>query len=189
VHQQNHKNTPRKKTSHGNIAALFFENKEILRFCILFSVFLGGFTVLLDMDFLQLYVVAPHLRQVAFCSGTTIQLLGTSCTISETSILSSRFSVNVVQGCDSIYPTAMLWAALLAYPSTWRSKMIGIIGGASILFAVNIIRIVTMFYIGMYIPSLFDMVHIYAWQALFILLTLAVWLLWAAKFSKTPISV
>ena len=171
------------------VTAWLSENKGIIRFCVLFGVILGAFTFLLDTDFLQQNFMSPHLKQVALCAGSIIQFFGTSCTVSETTIFSSRFSVNVVQGCDSIYPTAMLWAALLAYPSTWKSKLIGIAGGAAVLFIVNIIRIVTMFYIGIYVPSLFDMVHVYAWQALFILLTLAVWLIWAAKISRTPVNI
>lgn len=167
----------------------FVENKSIVRFCVLFGFILGGCTLLLETDFSQQHFVISHLKQIALLSGTVLQFLGTSCTISETSIMSPRFSVNVIQGCDSIYPTAMLWAALLAYPSTLRSKLIGMCGGAIVLFIINIIRIVTMFYIGIYVPSLFDMVHVYAWQALFILLTLAVWLLWAAKISRAPTNV
>ena len=188
--RKHHHNSSRQRAPFLNgIMSWFSENRGIVRFCLLFGVILGVFTIFLDTDFLQEHIVTPHLKQVAYLSGTVIRFFGTASIISETVITSSRFSVNVVQGCDSIYPTAMLWAAFLAYPSTWKSKLIGIIGGAIVLFIVNIIRIVTMFYIGMYFPSLFDMVHVYAWQALFILLTLAVWLLWAVKISKAPIKV
>ncbi len=113
--------------------------------------------------------------------GNILTFFGTQCNVFESSISSARFSVEVVRGCESIYPTVMLWSAILAYPSSWRWKIIGLFGGAVILYILNIVRVITMFYIGVYFPFLFEMVHIYAWQALFILLILAVFLFWAAK--------
>lgn len=166
------------------------ENREIVRFCLNFGVTLAVLTIVLQINFVQEHVVNPHLGQVAALSGAILKTLGTPCDVSASTINSARFSVSVVRGCDSIYPTAMLWAALFAYSATWKSRLIGLFGGAIVLFLLNIVRILTMFYVGSYYPSLFDIVHVYAWQALFILLTLAVWLFWAAKISrsKTPVS-
>ena len=166
------------------------DNREIAKFCLIFGVTLAVFTIVLQSNFVQEHFVIPHLGQVAALCGAILKTLGTPCDVSESTINSTRFSVSVVRGCESIYPTAMLWAALLAYSATWKSKLIGLIGGAIVLFLLNIVRILTMFYVGSYFPSLFEIVHVYAWQALFILLTLAVWLFWAAKISrtKTPVS-
>ena len=170
---------------HTNLPRAWFqENREIVKFCLLFIFILGMFTIALQMDATQSGFVLPHLHQIAAVCGSLLSLLGTTCSVQDQMIVSSRFSVSIVRGCDSLYPTAMLWAALLAYPATWKSKLIGVIGGAVVLFLLNIVRVITMFYIGVYVPSLFDMIHLYAWQALFILLTLAVWLFWATKISK-----
>jgi len=164
-------------------------NKMIIKFCIIFVICLGGFSYILQLETIQTNFTFPHLNHVAWICGKTLNTLGTQCDVYESSISSARFSVQVVKGCESIYPTAMLWSALLAYPALLRWKVIGIVCGAAILFILNIIRVITMFYIGIYFPSLFDMVHIYAWQALFILLTLAVFLFWAAKVSKKETTV
>ena len=159
-------------------------HREIVRFFLVFVIVLAAFSFILERDAVQQAFVSPHLTHVALLCGKVLNGIGTSCDVYGSSITSSRFSVQVIKGCESIYATAMLWAALLAYPASWRWKLVGIVGGAVILFIVNILRVITMFYIGIYFPSLFDMVHVYAWQALFILLTLGVWLLWAAKASK-----
>ena len=164
-------------------------NKMIIKFCIIFVICLSGFSFILQQESVQLQFTYPHLNHVAWICGKILNALGTQCDVYESSITSAQFSIRVVKGCESIYPTAMLWSALLAYPAMWRWKVIGIVCGAAILFILNIIRVITMFYIGIYFPSLFDMVHIYAWQALFILLTLAVFLFWAAKVSKKETTV
>lgn len=155
----------------------------ILWFCIVFGVLILVFSLVLQTEFAQTRFINPHLAQVALISGKVMNLLGAGCTVSGTIIASPRFSVEIIQGCESIYPTTLLWAALLAYPAGWKARLIGIVGGAVILFILNIIRIMTMFAIGSFAPSLFDIVHLYAWQAMFIILTLAVWLYWAAKIA------
>ena len=174
----------------SRIRRWIIERKKILKFLLVFIVSLSMFSFILELESVQLSFINPHLNHVAWTCGKVLKSLGTDCDVYESSISSAQFSVQVVKGCESIYPTVMLWAALLAYPqqgsrkTRWRWKIVGIIGGAVILFIMNIIRVVTMFYIGMYFPSLFDLVHIYAWQALFILLTLGVFLFWAAKAQK-----
>ena len=157
--------------------------RPVLHFCLMFCGILLLFSGLLRTEFFQTHLITPHLHQIANLCGMLISKIGTSCEISGTTILSEKFSITIVQGCDSLYPTILLWAALLAHPVSWKSKMFGIIAGAVILFIMNIIRVISMFYLGRSFPSLFGPVHLYAWQALFILLTLAIWLLWAVKVS------
>jgi len=153
-------------------------------FLLMFIVILSAFSLILEQESIQRAFVSPHLNQVASLCGSVLNKLGIPCEVSQSSITSARCSVQVIPGCESIYPTAMLWAAILAYPATWRWRIVGLVGGAVVLFFINIVRVVTMFYIGTYSPSIFDFVHIYAWQAIFILITLAVFLLWAAKASR-----
>ncbi|MDI6766044.1 MAG: exosortase H [Bacteroidota bacterium] len=164
--------------------------KDVLKFLLIFGVCLGIFSFILEREYTQLTFVEPHLTQVAIVCSKVLNILGTESDVSGSSISTSGFSAGIVKGCESIYPTAMLWAAVLAFPLQgssvikWKWKIFGLVGGAVILFILNIIRVVTMLYIGTYFPSLFDMIHIYAWQALFILITLAVFLIWAAKATK-----
>jgi exosortase H (IPTLxxWG-CTERM-specific) len=165
------------------------EKKPVFYFCMVFCAVLMTISILLRLDFFQTHLLTPHLKQIAVLCSTAIHTLGTSCDVSDTSILSDKFSINIVPGCDSIYPTALLWAALIAYPATWKSKLLGMAGGTVVLFIINILRVLSMFYVGRAFPSLFEFVHVYAWQALFILLTLALWLLWAVKVAREKIPV
>ena len=43
----------------------------------------------------------------------------------------------------------------------------------------NLFRIVSLFFVGAYFPKVFHMVHVDGWQALFILITLFLWIAWA----------
>ncbi|MBD3299099.1 MAG: hypothetical protein GF341_10620 [candidate division Zixibacteria bacterium] len=56
--------------------------------------------------------------------------------------------------------------------------MIGFIGGAVALIALNVIRMVFLFMIGQYRHDWFDFMHTYFWQATLILMITTVWIVW-----------
>ncbi len=161
----------------------WWRNNPIIRFCVFFCLTLGAFSAILRSDVVQIMVFTPHLRQIAGICSAMIHAFGTTCSTTGTTIISERFSMEVVPGCDSLYPTALLWAGVIAYPAGVKSKLMGLAGGAVILFLLNIIRVTSMFYVGYSAPAIFDFMHVYAWQALFILVTLSLWLLWVANVS------
>ena len=54
-----------------------------------------------------------------------------------------------------------------------------------ILAVVNLVRIVSLFLVGVYFPKAFDWMHVEVWSAIFILLAIVLWTLWiqwAMKF-------
>ncbi len=154
--------------------------RPVLRFSMLFLLTSGILSWIIQTAAVQAHVVQPHLRQIAGACGTILQKFGTQCAVNGTSVLTESFSIDIVQGCDSLYATLLFWSAVVAFPAGWRQKLAGLAGGAIVLFLLNVARVVTMVYLGRAFPSLFDVVHLYAWQALFILMTLALWLVWAS---------
>ncbi len=158
--------------------------RPVLRFGFLFLLVAGILGWIVQTAAVQSHLVEPHLRQIAGLCGNLVRLFGTPCEVNGTSVLTGSFSIDVVQGCDSLYPTIILWSAIVAFPAPWSRKIAGGIVGAVALFALNIGRVVSMLYLGRAFPSLFDIIHLYAWQALFILMTLALWLAWASWSSR-----
>jgi exosortase/archaeosortase family protein len=47
-----------------------------------------------------------------------------------------------------------------------------------LLLILNLVRIVSLFLIGVYFHRIFDLTHIDVWQALFIFLAVLLWILW-----------
>jgi exosortase H (IPTLxxWG-CTERM-specific) len=87
-------------------------------------------------------------------------------------------AVEVIEECTGVYEILILWAAVLAFPATWRSRVIGILGGALALFAINLVRMTFLVAVGSRWPHTFDLLHTYFWQATLILMILTVWILW-----------
>jgi exosortase H (IPTLxxWG-CTERM-specific) len=88
------------------------------------------------------------------------------------------FSVEIIEECTGIFEMLIFLAALLSYPASWRSKLIGALSGLPLLYLFNIARIVFLSVVGVYYRNLFEFMHLYFWQATLILMITTVWVLW-----------
>lgn len=98
--------------------------------------------------------------------------------------LENGFAVAIAPGCDGIEAVIILLAAVLAFPAPWKHKLVGIAIGFVAIQALNLVRIISLFYMGQYSQVAFDWFHLYLWQALIVLDALAVWLIWLRYLPK-----
>lgn len=92
-------------------------------------------------------------------------------------------AIEIFEGCDGIEPTMLLVAGITAFPASLRSKLRGILFGASFLLAVNFIRIISLYLANVYWPAGFDFLHLEFWQMFFIILAILTWIFWIRKSS------
>jgi exosortase H (IPTLxxWG-CTERM-specific) len=78
----------------------------------------------------------------------------------------------------------LLAAAVIAYPSSLKLKVLGIALGFVAIQAVNLVRIITLYYMADWTPQIFEFFHLYLWQALIMLDVLVVWLVWLKQVGK-----
>jgi exosortase H (IPTLxxWG-CTERM-specific) len=131
-------------------------------------------------------VLVPFLSFNARVSSFVANLFGGSAAADGVILSSGGNSYELIVECTSIIPTAILISAVLAWPSSLTQKFIGIAMGSAALFLVNIVRILTLLYVGSAFPDFLDIAHFYVWQALLVLLTVGLWLLWVSKFVRMP---
>ncbi len=91
------------------------------------------------------------------------------------------FGVQIIAECTGIFEALIFLAAVLAYPTSWAKRLIGIGLGVPILYVFNVVRILVLLGVGRYSNDLFDFMHLYFWQATLILMITSVWLLWIFK--------
>lgn len=96
------------------------------------------------------------------------------------------FAVTILAGCNGIEAMIVLAAAILAYPAPLRHRLLGLAAGTVAIQALNIVRIVSLFYIGQWNRDVFEWAHLYAWQVLIMLDALVVWLLWLRTLPVPP---
>ena len=88
------------------------------------------------------------------------------------------FAVSVEAGCNGVEAAIILVAAMLAFPAPWKHRVIGILAGVSAVQALNVVRVVSLFYLGQWSTTAFEWAHFYVWQALIMLDVVIVWLIW-----------
>ena len=99
---------------------------------------------------------------------------------------SGPFEVDVSPACSGAVPTMIYLAAVFAYPAKWRAKLIGALLGMGVIHTVNVIRVSSLFLIGLYFHRLFHETHVYVAQALVVAIAVATWLYWAGRFADAP---
>ncbi|HOB66965.1 exosortase H [Ottowia sp.] len=148
-----------------------------------FAIFLVIQAVLFGVEMLhpvQQAVVDPWTGLVARMSAGIVHFFDPS-VISQGRVLQSAktgFGVSIEPGCNGVEATIVLVAAMLAFPSSWKMKLWGIgLGFVAVQF-VNLLRVVSLFFLGQWNFKVFEFAHLYMWQALIMLDVLVVWLLW-----------
>lgn len=149
--------------------------------------FLVVFVALLALSFgleltpwAQAWIVTPWTDAVARVSGTLMRVFDASITTSGNVIGStaSAFAVSIEAGCNGVEATLVLVAAMLAFPAPWPHRLRGIAIGVVAVQALNVLRVVSLFYLGRWDSAAFEWAHLYVWQALIMLDVLIVWVIW-----------
>ena len=101
----------------------------------------------------------------------------------------SGFAVSIEAGCNGVEATIVLIAGVLAFPASWRQKGLAIILGFIAIQLLNILRIVSLFYLGQWNLSIFEWTHLYLWPVLImldVLLVFALYLRWLSRSDPSP---
>ncbi len=128
----------------------------------------------------QRMVVVPWTAFLASCSAFVLHLLDSNA-ISNGNVLQdirTGSGIAIEAGCNGVEACIMLVAAMLAYPAALRSKITGLFLGSLAIQALNLVRIVSLFYLVRWSAPAFEFAHLYLWQALIMLDVLLVWLVW-----------
>jgi exosortase H (IPTLxxWG-CTERM-specific) len=91
---------------------------------------------------------------------------------------SNGFAVSIEAGCNGIEATIVLIAAMLAFPAPWKHRLLGLCAGIVAVQGLNVVRVISLFYLGQWNRDVFEWAHLYVWQALIMLDVLIVWLVW-----------
>lgn len=118
----------------------------------------------------------------AHLTAWAMRALGVEAHASGALLSSSWFSLEIIWECTATFPIVLFVAAVIAYPCTWKSKAIGVLAGVPLLIAVNVVRLVTLCYIGRSYPELFETAHMLVWQSLFIFVVALAWIIWGVVF-------
>jgi exosortase/archaeosortase family protein len=86
------------------------------------------------------------------------------------------FAFEISRGCLGLVPAGFLVVSVLATSGSSRAKLVGLALGLPLLMAVNLARLLHLFYLGVRRPDLFDVAHQVVWQGVFVVTVFGLWL-------------
>ena len=122
--------------------------------------------------------VAAVLHGNAVLATSFINLFGYNATAQAELVLSKAFNMTIELGCDGIEPIMYFAMAILAFPKSVISKLKGLATGVPLLLLLNVVRVISLYFVGCYLPQYFDFFHVGVWQVLFILAGFMLWAIW-----------
>ncbi len=174
-------------------AMAFPRDLRIMPLIIFVIILLALFTIEL-LGPVQTWVIQPFTALVAQASAIVLQAFDS--TVQAQGIVLSNMTtgaaVSIQPGCNGVEAMIVVMAAIAATPAGWKHKLIGIGLGFVAIQALNLVRIISLFYLLQWNQAWFEWAHLYLWQALIMLDGLIVYLLWVrmlpAPAAKNPLS-
>ncbi|MEP0775235.1 MAG: exosortase H [Acidobacteriota bacterium] len=152
--------------------------------------FMVRYAVVLSLGFLLIALrpvndrlVDPYTTFVAHQARVALNLLGESARVDGQVLSSPRFAVQIYNGCNGLEAILVFVAGVLAFPAPWMKRLVGVVLGVLTIQVVNIIRVVSLFYIGIFKPQWFAVSHVFIWQSLIILVGVVLWLVWVQRYA------
>ena len=155
--------------------------RRSIGFLLRFVVYLVVFYLIVASRPVNDAVIVPFTAGIATVSGRLLNALGEKAEVSGTEIRSSSFGVNIENGCNGVETGLLFGSAVLAFPSRWSRRLIGLALGFLAIQVLNLVRVITLFWIGLHRPALFSSSHTVIWQSVVVLFGVLIFLLWASR--------
>jgi exosortase family protein XrtM len=94
-------------------------------------------------------------------------------------LFSAKANLEIVRGCDGAGVLFLVVSAIVAFPSSWRRKLIGILLGIGLIYLFNLLRISALYFVIAYQPDWFLLVHVYLAPTLMVLVGCCYFAWWA----------
>jgi len=152
----------------------------MLRFFIIFTVLLIGLFTLEILQPVEKFFIIPFTSMIADISvwivrGFDDNVIATGNVLRDSV---SGFGVRIERGCNGLEAVIILFSAIFAFPAPFKNKLIGFVAGLFAIQLLNLVRIISLYYLGQWNYTAFEWFHLYLWQALIILDALVVWIIW-----------
>jgi exosortase/archaeosortase family protein len=144
---------------------------ERTRFALAFAAIAGCLLILYylprhDNDRVERWM-AEYLRLYARLVGFVVRIFDPNVTVYGNTV-AGRFSMQIVKSCDAMEANILFASAILAFPVPWRRKAAALGGGLAALVTLNLFRLVTLYFVGIFAGSAFESMHRDVWPLLMV---------------------
>ncbi len=155
---------------------IFKPQLSVRRFALTYLVLMGAFFLLIGLKPIQNIIDLNGLysKGVVILTSKVLEILGIPSTYQGSVIQLPSIALDVRFGCNGLEAVMIYAVAVIAFPSPWKKKLMGILGGFVVIQVINIIRIASLAYSAIHFKSLFEYIHIYVAQGLMIAVSLGI---------------
>jgi exosortase/archaeosortase family protein len=126
---------------------------------------------------------SSYLDGYARAAGSVLRVFEPQIVVQGNNIL-GRFSMTIIKSCDAMEANILFCAAILAFPAPWGRKGIAALAGLGALVAANVARLCCLYYVGIYLPSSFEFMHVDVWPLLMMVVASTDFILWVHWMRK-----
>lgn len=147
-----------------------------------FGALAGGITVLLHPA--SRAFQEPLENAYALGVSAALGLFSETASRSGSLLAFEGFVADIVPACTGLFTLTIFLAGVLAFPSSWRAKLWGLLLGSGGIAALNWVRILSLMVIGARWPRAFDFAHLVVWQSAALFFAVFLWLWWLERFAR-----
>ena len=153
---------------------------SIKKFIILYVLYMLLAFMLIEYESVKnfLNLDALYTGSVVWLSTHLIALLGINVSAEGAFLHLNSAVMEVKFGCNGLEAILLYCAAVLAFPASWRARLIGIVIGSTLLQLFNLLRIALLAWVLEYHRSIFDVMHEYITQSIMIVIAFVVFLIY-----------
>lgn len=129
-------------------------------------------------------VIVPFTALLARASAGLLTPFPGDVSASGTVMRSSTFALDVQNGCNGVEAMILLASAIVAFPASLRSRLIGLVLSSVAIQLVNVVRLGSLFWLGQHHRAVFDLFHVAVWQSLVILAAISFFVIWSLRFAE-----
>jgi exosortase/archaeosortase family protein len=152
--------------------------KEIYRTAGIFIAATGILWGLTNLPWAMAYLIDPLSISLARIVTAILQTLGEPVYQIGIVVNSPAVNLEITAACSGLYQMVVLSAGILAWPSTARERMRGILLGTLLLMSINMFRIISIYYCALTIPEWVPFFHGVLWEGVMVLLVPFFWIYW-----------
>lgn len=156
------------------------------RFALVFTALLLGLFTIELLEPVQAAVVQPFTARLADVSAFLMMLFDGQVSASGRIISHSGtgFAVSIEAGCNGVEAAIVLIAGILAFPASAKEKLLAIAAGFAAIQLMNVLRIISLFYLGQWNIDAFSWMHLYLWPVLIMLDVLIVFVVYLRYLNR-----
>jgi exosortase/archaeosortase family protein len=147
---------------------------SITKFAITYIMLMGVFFFLIGFTPLQKIIDLNGLYTsgIVFATSKVLGIINIPCTYHGSIIQLPSIALDIKFGCNGLEAVMIYSIAVIAFPSSWKNRLLGIMLGFIVIQFINILRIAGLAYSGIHFKNLFEYVHIYIAQGVMVAISL-----------------